>query len=226
MAAVWRLVIGTGMALALASPAVIAQTPPPAPAAIPGGPDFISPVGEPYRSEDKVSGAELWFAACDTDHDGRMTYAEYMANAERFFAKLDADHNGEIGPEEIERYETQIAPEVRVVSTGANWQPHGDDESGAPAEDPYPQRIGAGRFSYIDLPEPILAMDANFDRGISHKEFQDAARRRFVALDADTNGVLTREELPKIVVPHDSYHHDTKVRGGKHRRGGGGGPGF
>jgi len=210
----------SALALALVAPAGIAQTPAPAP--LPGGPDFISPVGEPYHSQDKLSGAEHWFQETDTDHDGRMTFAEYMANAERFFAKLDVDHNGEIGPEEIERYETQIAPEIRVVSTGAEWAPHGDDDSSGPAEDPYPERIGAGRFSYIDMPEPILAMDTNFDRGISHKEFQVAARRRFVALDADSNGVLTREELPKISVPHDELHHG---QGGSKRRGGRGGHG-
>jgi hypothetical protein len=203
---------------AAVAPAPLAPLPVAAQKPLPGSIDFISPVGEPVHSQDSLSGAEHWFARIDADHDGRVTLAEYMADAERFFARLDTDHDGEIGPEEIDRYETQIAPEIRVVSTGANWQPHGDDDSG-PEEEPYPDRIGAGRYSWIDLPEPILAMDTNFDRAISRKEFLAAARKRFVMLDADTNGILTRDELPKISAPRDGRRNSRSATRGRHGEG-------
>lgn len=58
--------------------------------------------------------------------------------------------------------------------------------------------MGAARFSYLDLPEPIAAADVNFDRSISPSEFVNAARERFNALDANHDGVLTRDELPKL----------------------------
>lgn len=220
------VLLGTAAWVGLAG-ALSGQTPPPAsapavaPAAqkpLPGSSDFISPVGEPVHSQDSLSGAEHWFASVDTDHDGRITLAEYMADAARFFARLDSDKDLEIGPQEIEHYETDIAPEIRVVSTGANWVPRGDDSSDSgPEEEPYPDRIGAGRYSWIDLPEPILAMDANFDRAISRNEFLVAARKRFVQLDADGNGVLTRDELPKITASRGGR------RGGRGGRRGGGG---
>jgi Ca2+-binding EF-hand superfamily protein len=191
-----------------------------------GSADFISPVGEPYHSEDKLSGAEHWFAAVDADHDGRITPAEYLKDAAAFFARLDRDHNLEIEPAEIEYYETEIAPEIRVVSTGAQYHPSSDDSGESTQKEPYPDRLGAGRYSWIDLPEPIVSMDTNFDRAISRQEFLAAARKRFAALDADHNGVLTRDELPKITPPRLNPHGDDikRKRGGGHGgRGGGGG---
>ena len=209
-----------------AAPALPA-TPPASQRPLPGAGDFISPVGEPVHSQDGLSGAEHWFQRVDTDRDGRITLAEYMADALRFFDRLDMDHDQEIGPEEIERYETQIAPEVRVLSTGANWQPHGDSSDNGPEEEPYPDRIGAGRYSWIDIPEPLLAMDTNLDRAISRREYLIAARRRFVALDTNGDGVLTRDELPKINASRDNSRRGRRVvpKGDEMMRTGRNGPG-
>jgi len=76
---------------------------------------FISPMGEPFRSRpgDKLP-EEIWFERADADNDGKITRAEFLADAGRFFRTLDVNHNGEIGPEEIEHYEEDIAPEVRT----------------------------------------------------------------------------------------------------------------
>ena len=231
-----RLGTGSALHLALAAAALLApalasaQAPTPARAAVPasshvpaaaalvaaqplpGGASFITPAGEPVQSPDKLSGAEHWFAATDTDHDGRMTRAEFGADAERFFQRLDVDHDGELGPSEIERYEFRIAPEIQVRSTSAGMVAGSDGEA---KEAPYPDRLGAGRFGYIDLPEPVIAMDVNLDRGISHAEFNAAMKQRFAMLDANHDGVLTRDELPKI----------SAGRGGEGRRGNGGGGG-
>ncbi|AHE56594.1 hypothetical protein [Sphingomonas sanxanigenens] len=56
-------------------------------------------------------------------------------------------------------------------------------------------RQGAGRFAYLDLPEPVTAADANLNRGISAAEFATAADRRFALLDINHDGVLARDEL-------------------------------
>lgn len=208
--------------------AVSPATTAPARTPLAGGTDFISPMGEPVHSEDKLSGAEHWFAQTDADHDGRLTLAEFRADAARFFRRLDTDRNGEIGPAEIEHYEVDIAPEIRVVSTGFDYVPSGDDSTPKPA---YPDHLGAGRMSYIDLPEPVAAIDTNFDRGISVKEYEQATARRFAQLDLNSDGAITRDELPKL---SSSFDEDRPRRGkgggggrggGGHRRGGGGGGG-
>ena len=83
--------------------------------AAPRGQVFVSPMGEPFRSEaGGTAPVDLWFNAADTDHDGALTRAEFQADAKRFFLTLDRRHDGEIDPDDIEYYETVVAPEIRV----------------------------------------------------------------------------------------------------------------
>ncbi|HMI18604.1 MAG TPA: hypothetical protein VK533_03580, partial [Sphingomonas sp.] len=76
---------------------------------------FISPMGEPFRGmPDGKEPAEAWFAGADKNRDGKITRAEFFADAGRFFKALDVNHDNEIGPEEIDRYEQEVAPEVQT----------------------------------------------------------------------------------------------------------------
>ena len=207
--------------LSLGSAAFAQQAPTPPEPAEPTGPDitvtgrstppapplsgpavFLSPMGEPYRSDDKLSGAEHWFQHADANGDGRLSWAEFQADALRFFALVDSDHDEVIGPIEIQHYETEIAPEVTVTSTYGDLSKMTVDSDGTVKEPPYPTRLGAGRYSYVAAPEPIVAADADLDRGITKMEFLLAARKRFKALDLNGDGAITRFELPKLSSPH------------------------
>lgn len=179
---------------------VTGRTGPPSPPLV-GPAVFLSPMGEPYRSEDKLSGAEHWFVHADTDGNRRLTWAEFQADALRFFDRLDTDHDGVIGPIEIQHYETDIAPEVTVTSTYGDISKMSVDSDGKIKDPPYPTKLGAGRYSYVAAPEPIVAADADLDRGITKLEFLQAARRRFKALDLNGDGAITRFELPKLSAP-------------------------
>ncbi len=176
---------------------VTGRTAPPSPPLV-GGKDFISPMGEPFNSQDSLSGAEHWFAQADANGDGRLTKAEFRADAERFFALVDTDHNGDIGPDEITHYETVIAPEIQVTSTYGDYSKATTDSDGKMVDPPYPTRLGAGRFGYLASPEPIVAADINMDRGVTRAEFQQAADRRFKLLDTNGDGAITRAELPRL----------------------------
>ena len=81
----------------------------------PRGRLFISPMGEPFRGPDPIG---AWFDAADANHDGALTLAEFTADADRFFLRLDRGHDGEIDPDDIDYYETVLAPEVRTVGGG------------------------------------------------------------------------------------------------------------
>lgn len=220
----------TAMMLVLSAP-IRAQTTP-AFTPLVGGGDFVSPMGEPVRSHDALSGAEHWFEAADKNHDGRLTLAEFREDAARFFATLDVDHNGEIGPDEIERYESEVAPEIRVVSTYGDASLAKTDNDGNVTDPPYPTRLGAGRFGYLDMPEPVVSADSNLDRAISRQEFGQAADRRFALLDINGDGAITRDELPKLGAArgdgkkrHRGGGMDDGDVGGMHHHGGMGGMG-
>ena len=170
---------------------------------------FISPMGEPFRprSNDDDTMAD-WFRQADSNHDGVLTVDEMQADAARFFATLDTDHSGEIDPDELIAYEWHVAPEIQVNSKlrrargdkpEAKKQSTGDgDEAGrGRARDRFadygPQ--GGARYALLNIPEPVAAADADFNRGISLAEFRQAAVERFALLDRAHQGRITFEQL-------------------------------
>jgi Ca2+-binding EF-hand superfamily protein len=216
-----RLCLGAGAAmLALAMPAHALT--------------FISPMGEPFRTEAGQQAPEdVWFERADANHDGKITRAEFTADAGRFFRLLDANHDGMISDQEIQRYEDDIAPETLGGGDGsrrnhvARATRLATDEDNVtntyltPPDSYSAGNMGAARFSYLDLPEPVAAADTNFDRVVSPREYLDAVNLRFDALDADHDGALTREELPHL--SRGSSNHGPEGRGGHrpHHRGDG-----
>jgi hypothetical protein len=168
---------------------------------------FISPMGEPFRARSAEDDTlARWFYQADTNRDGMLTPTEMEADAERFFATLDTDHDGEIGPEELVHYEWEIAPDIQVMSktrpapadTGSsdvkNLQGHSRFRSG----NAYGFE-GAARYSLLNMPEPVAAADADFDRAITLREFRQAAVVRFGLLDTARTGMLTLARLEALV---------------------------
>lgn len=163
---------------------------------------FLSPMGEPFRSNADNVGA--WFALADKDRDGAMTVEEMKHDAARFFALLDSDGNGELGPSEIARYENEVAPEVQVGlqmrgSGFGEWRGRGSSRRPVAM---YDERIqGAGRYSFLNIPQPVIAADSEMNRGVSLREFESAAAERFTQLDPNGDGRLARAELPPLPQP-------------------------
>jgi hypothetical protein len=204
---------------------------------------FLSPMGQPFRSDDPGhDNVGDWFASADANHDGILSLEEIEADAARFFAMLDTNHDGEIDPDELTRYETELAPEVQLgrqmgVGMGGfrrggeggwgggrrggggrgGWGGRGGPRTGSadatridgdggsrrPGNGGFdPGLEGAGRYSFLNIPEPVISADADFNRGVSLKEFAAAAGQRFVLLDANRDGRITRDELPPLPQRH------------------------
>jgi len=197
---------------------------------------FISPMGEPFRTTSGDEAPEdIWFARADTNHDGKITRAEFTIDAGRFFRMLDTNHDNRIGPEEIQHYEDDIAPETlgggggsrRRGGVSRDTQTAADEDNITstylvPPESYHAGDLGAARFSYLDLPEPVAAADVNFDRTISPREFLDAAHHRFDALDANHDGNLTRDEFPHLSGARSGrgvQRKDDTLRSPRRRRG-------
>jgi Ca2+-binding EF-hand superfamily protein len=214
---------------------------------------FISPMGEPFRShsaDDDTLGD--WFRQADRNHDGVLTPNEMQADAERWFAKLDTNHDGQIDPDELVAYEWQVAPEIQLGSKQRRARgapplppdPTDDDQD----KDDQPQREhhpggqeygwgghrdhdryadygpqGAARYALLNMPEPVAAADADFNRSISLDEFKQAALERFQLLDKTHQGRLGLEQLRAMLPPpptpgkhpkHKDNEADTRVGSG------------
>ena len=218
--------------------AALAQVSPSTPITVTGHQwaPFISPMGEPFRAHTATDDTLAdWFTRADLNHDGILTPAEMEADAERFFAKLDSNHDGEIDPEELAQYEYEVAPEIQVMSRTrrAPGQPApaarpadaddldlGDEATSrsnrrAKRDEDYANLgfggglEGAARYSLLNMPEPVAAADADFNRLISLEEFRAAALARFRLLDkanAGRLGLAQLEAMPHVPDTHGRRH--------------------
>ena len=197
--------VSVALAFLLAGGAALAQQPPPggpppSPPPPPAGRDgrpappvivFISPMGEPFRrAQGPGEPIDRWFQGADGDRDGALSVTEFQADAVRFFATLDVNRNGEIAPDEIIRYETEIAPEIQMglrmaVTTGGR----------RPRQRPGDGPFGMGSQALLNIPEPVISADADFNRGVSPAEFRHTAGQRFLLIDRNHDGRITRDEL-------------------------------
>lgn len=177
---------------------------------------FVSPMGEPFRSRSTDDDPfARWFRQADANGDGMITAVEMHADAANFFRKLDSNGDGEIDSEENVYYEQEIAPEVQVNS---NWKRSRKEAADARAN-PEPERRGrerrrtrgnidgyridglqgAARYGLLNLPQPVVGADADFNRKITLDEFSRAASYRFRLLDTNNTGWLTLADLETLV---------------------------
>lgn len=223
-----------------------ASDPRPGPEAVaaPMGPQvFISPFGEPYRSQPgEPYPVAAWFATVDLDSDGKITPAEFTADGQRFFTALDANQDGVIGQAEIVAYEAMAArlfegmgrpgpgrggPGGRGgmggpgggMGGGRGGRPGGGGQDGdGPRSGPRGGVVETSMLAMaglLNVPEPVKAADVDVNQRITPQEWAQAGDRWFRLLDADKNGVLTLAELPQTALQ----------RGGGRGFGGGRGPG-
>ncbi len=178
---------------------------------------FVSPMGEPFRANASgARGVDLWFTETDTNYDTRISHDEFIANADAFFPQVDANQDGALTSVEDTAYWQRTAPEV--VSDGAGGEPIGNTmeppaphhrgdggvntitssdvniqgpHRGRPAERP----LGAQAYGLLGDAEPIMSCDSNFDRRITHAEFDACAERRFALLDLNHDGFVTPDEI-------------------------------
>ena len=175
---------------------------------------FISPMGEPFRAraadDDTLA---RWFNQADADRDGNLTVAEMQRDAARFFAVLDTDGDQEIEPDEVVHYEWEVAPDIQVMAR-TRRQPGEAAAAPRPFKDDRAERKrrseqdaaalginglqGAARYGLLNMPQPVAAADADFNRGVTALEFQQAAWTRFQLLDSNRTGQLTLAQLATL----------------------------
>lgn len=159
-------------------------------------------MGEPFRGEPgKPYPSAAWFAVADKNHDGFVSHDEFVADAMRFFETLDTNHDGKLTPDEVGRYEAVIAPETSIYSASPDDyfdRSRREQDRGAMADSrDYGGPMGAGRYAWLNVPEPVVAADQDVDRVITRDEFATAAAATFNRLDVLNRGKLALADLPR-----------------------------
>ncbi len=198
---------------------------------VPQGPPanvFIAPSGKVFRAkEGQPYPVGDWFKAADTNADGKLDKAEFLADAATFFKVIDRNGDGVVSPIEMAFYEQRIAPEVlgyrvevglrggvpalrpallwRIQSAGGIDRPGSIDPGGGPSADDLPHKpqkldesgAGASPFSFFDEPEPVAAADLSFRGLVSRADYMKLAAIHFDTLDHEHKGYLTLATLPE-----------------------------
>jgi len=147
---------------------------------------LYSPNGEP------LSGGRLghpacedalgrWFDRVDTNHDGAIDRAEYLADAARQFAAMDLDKDGVITPAELAQYRAPYAEGPAVQETRSRDD---DNRRELRASRPAPEH-----------PDPVMLADTGLHNRVTREEFLAFAGHTFNNLDANHDGRLSRAEL-------------------------------
>jgi hypothetical protein len=160
---------------------------------------FISPCGEPFFAPlSKPYPIVDWFKRVDTNGDGKIDRAEFLADAEQFFKKLDRNGDGVLSSDEVYIYEHFIVPEILGSELeAAPAEPIQNPDGTTTRPPPQLTNEGAASFGLFNDPEPVMSADRNFDQHITHKEFIDQANRHFDRLDSKGQGYFTLDDLPK-----------------------------
>ena len=143
-----------------------------------------SPNGEPLplkAGQDDCRGAlAAWFAKADTNGDGVLDQAEYLADAERWFANADLDHDGQITPDELATIRNRLAPEPEAAA---------DDPENARRS----HNMALLRRPSQVRTEPVMEADTNADFRVTKTEFRTWALSQFAA--RAHQGVIAQGEV-------------------------------
>ena len=167
---------------------------------------FVTPMGEPVRVE-SGSPLDAWIVAADSDGDGRVSYAEYLANALAFFPRLDANGDNAATSAESMALWNREAPELFIASDQYFRQRRVPRAANPDHQAMIDMHREAGHYDHVDEPmrgaqpfsllndvEPVMTCDRNFDRRVRREEFEICASHRFVQIDLDRDGFFVREE--------------------------------
>ncbi len=152
----------------------------------------------------------IWFHRVDTNHDGKIDHAEFVADAEHWFQVVDADHNGFAEPAETAAIHAKLMPWDQAKEERDREEEEAMLlEQQQSAEDAARERQRRDRLGYpsdknasprrqpgvsIDL-DPVMAADSNLDNRVSKDEFMAMADRHFDGLDVNHDLYLSQDEV-------------------------------
>ena len=128
---------------------------------------------------------------------------------QNWFNQADTNHDGVLTVEEMQADAERF---FAVLDTNHDGEIDPDETTHYEVE--IAPRVPAG---LLNISEPVVSADTNFNRGVSVEEFRVAAALRFRALDLNHQGGLTLASLQAISPPPrrswHTYTPDTTLSG-------------
>ncbi|MEG3145880.1 EF-hand domain-containing protein [Sphingomonas sp. RT2P30] len=118
-------------------------------------------------------------ARADSDGDGRISKAEFIARADTRFAKLDKNGDGQLSPDEMPQRPAMAPPAP---------------PPGADAPPPPPPPGAGGPMREKMRSRMIDRLDTNHDGMISRDEYRAQAAERFDHMDSNHDGFVDASE--------------------------------
>jgi hypothetical protein len=217
-----RLIVFPAVLALLAPAAVFGQEEPPAGGAEPSN-VFISPCGKAFRAKPgEPYPVVQWFKAADTNGDGKLDHAEFIADSLAFFKYLDRNGDGVISPQEVALYEQRIVPEVLGYRVLLGGVPEGPPRPRLWRVQGMPGGMGGGGMGRggmgdVDPGQVEVAPDESgkarpYDasgKGASPFGFFDEPEP-VTAADLDFRGIITKANFLRLA----EIHFQTLDRGG------------
>ncbi len=126
------------------------------------------------------------FDRMDVNGDGVLDQADREARQAQRFANIDTDGNGELSPAEL-----KAAREAHATKRGERRAKMAEHRGKRPQGEMHGPGGGRGPGG----PGMVLrGADTDGDKSITRAEFEAAAAKRFVRMDADGSGGITAEE--------------------------------
>lgn len=158
----------------------------------------ISPLGEPLAAPTRDADAYRaamrdWFTRTDTDHDGKLSLAEFTAEADRVFPLYDLNRDGFVTSYELTQYRVGLPTHTAPADSGRRLRPGRIDMT--PDEAATARVDGRGRADYRMGIDPVMSADSNADFRVTPEELRAEATRRHAIMDKNGDGFVSLAEF-------------------------------
>jgi Ca2+-binding EF-hand superfamily protein len=170
-----------------------------------------APAFAQQKSSNTSSGAKLWLAKMDTDHDGTVSKQEFLAYMQAQFDAADPDHDGTLDANELQQLQKTLGIAIKAPSTQSSVSTASAQQNTAGLTPTAAQQKTSNNQSTTPASAQqkissapsggklwLAKMDTDHDGSVSKQEFTAYMEAQFDKADPDHDGTLDVNELQQL----------------------------